>query len=91
MIRQVSTELSRAVRFFEVALVICLATFSEATPLPHSPLVDIIEVSDKILSGYNPATSWLIMPPIDMPTICACLTSKASMTPTVSAAISFKL
>ena len=48
----------------------------------------MIEVSDSVRCGYSAATICPIIPPIDMPTICALAAPTASITAIVSAAMS---
>ena len=59
-----------------------------AWPAARSPVVDIIEVSDRIRSGYSMATVWAIIPPSDAPARWALARPSASNSPTVSAAMS---
>ncbi|MGH3405800.1 MAG: hypothetical protein ACRDRJ_25390 [Streptosporangiaceae bacterium] len=39
-----------------------------AWPAARSPVVDVIEVSDRTRPGYSIATVWAIIPPSDAPT-----------------------
>ena len=52
------------------------------------PVVDMIEVSVSTRSRQPAATSCAIIPPIDAPTTCARGIDSASISPTVSAAMS---
>ncbi len=59
-----------------------------AWPTAGSPVLDMIDVSDRTRAGDSIATVWAIMPPIDAPTRCALSSSRWSSSPTVSAAMS---
>ena len=55
------------------------------------PVVDMIEVSERTRCGNEIAISCAIMPPIEAPTRCADLMPSASISPTVSLAMSISL
>ena len=52
-----------------------------AVPTVGSPVVDMIEHSDSVLSGCSMANAWAIIPPIDAPTMCAAGMPSASSRP----------
>ena len=58
------------------------------SPTDGSPVLDMIDVSDRTRSGCSIAIVWAIIPPIDAPTRCALSSPSASSRPTVSAAMS---
>ena len=59
-----------------------------ASPTERSPVVDMIEQSERTRSGRSIAIVWAIIPPIDAPTTWAAPMSSWSSRPTASAAMS---
>jgi hypothetical protein len=55
------------------------------------PVVDMIEVRERVFSGWLAAISWAIIPPMEAPTMCAFSIFRASSNPTASAAMSSKV
>jgi hypothetical protein len=51
-------------------------------------VVENIDVSDRIRSGYSMVIVWATIPPSEAPTMCALSNLSASSSPTLSAAMS---
>ena len=60
-------------------------------PTARSPVVDMIEASDRTRSGHRVASSWAIMPPSEIPATWAASTPAASSTATASSAMSSRV
>ena len=57
-------------------------------PTERSPVVDMIEHSERTRSGWSMASCWTIMPPIETPTTWAAAIPRASSRPAASDAMS---
>ena len=84
-----STERCAAVARFGVGIFASFGMIDGAIrPLLRSPVLDMIDVSDRTRCGCSIAMVCAIMPPIDIPTTCACSIPSASSRPMASLAIS---
>ena len=68
-----------------------LAASPVGWPTARSPVVDMIEASDRTRSGHLVASSWAIIPPSEIPATWADATPAASSTATASSAISSRV